>query len=109
MLVINCSKVIFFIVCYCFIPASRTLLFANRVLQHGYLLSYANMSLSQAIRLCLLIINCGKVIVYISLLIALRCRMLIISYSKVIFYQLLIVPCCKPYVVECLHHENMPI
>ena len=97
MLTINGRKVIFFIVCQYFSADSprsdsQTLLYANRILQQGnllscanipqvashtllyafiyyilwqvYLLSCANNSQLQDIRYCLLIINCCKLIFY---------------------------------------------
>ena len=67
-----CSNLIFYRVQY-FPAASHTLVYANYLLQQGYLLSWAN----------------------ISLLIAIRCCVLIINFSEVLFNRALIFPYCK--------------
>ena len=56
--------------CLYFHSDSHTLLYSNHVLQRGILLSCANMSLPQAIRYCMLIAFCSKVIFYHVLIFA---------------------------------------
>ena len=65
--------------CSYFSAVSHTLLCANHKMQHGNILSAAKISLLQAIYCCMLNINC----------------------SKVIFFQVIIFPCCKPYIAVC--------
>ena len=104
MLIMYCSKVLFHLVLIYFPAASHTLLYANHILQQGNLLSFGNMSLLQAIRCCMLIMYCSKVLFYLVLIYfpaASYCCMLIIYCSKVIFYRLVKCPCCKLYVVVC--------
>ena len=79
MLIMYCNKVIFYRV-PTFTCCKLYVLYAimNHKLLQANMLSCAYISLLQAIRCCLLIINC----------------------SKVILYRVLICPCCKPNVVS---------
>ena len=68
MLIIHCSKVLFYLVLIYFPAASHRLLYANHLLQQGNLLSFGNMSLLQAIRCCMLIMYCSKGLFYLVLI-----------------------------------------
>ena len=66
----------------CFFPAaSHTLLFTEHKLQQGNLLSCANIFLLQAIRCCVLIINC-KIIFIVYLGFSPASHMLFYAYHK---------------------------
>ena len=108
------------------------MLYAKHILQHGNILSCAKISLLIAIRCCILIINCSKVVYhrvqhfsvdihtllyanrilqesnlllcdYISLLQAICCHMLTIYCSKLIVYRVLVFSYCKRFVATCYY------